>query len=355
MKLKGLYRKTDSGIWYYQPPMVKGVRPRAISLKTKNKKEAVEAYFRTAEDARREFSAESIQMEAARFLKAMLESERHTERTSEEAAHVLKEFAELHRNPPTGSVQPSHVIAYRDWMQAKSLSPATVKSKIGRLSGFFSWALREGLLERHPCHKVELPRNLPTRSERYCTKEERDRLIKAVDPERKDLELVLWLGFFAGMRKNEIIEARRDWIDLAGGVLHIKRTETFLPKGKKNRIVRMSPRLTAFLKGYMEEVEAEGSGYLLRPEKRPGKVKKARGLKAWRYRFDPQRAFDSLCQGEALSWVTFHTMRHTFATLHAIAGTPLSMIAKELGDDPQLVFETYVGYTRHGDHAGATD
>ncbi len=356
MKLKGLYQKTDTGIWYYQPRMVKGVRPKPISLETKDPEEAAEAYFRVAQNAHREFSAESVRMEAVRFLRAKAASGQHTPRTTEQSEMVLEKFIALTKNPPIKAVRSSHILAFRDEMASRSLSPATIRASIGRLSAFFTWAVREGLIDDHPCKRVDMPRAVPTRTEKYCTKEERDRLISAVPADRLDLQLVLWLGFFAGMRRLEIVEAHRDWIDLAAGALHVKRTATFLPKGKRDRMVRISPRLGQFLAHYMEAVPAvPGSPYLLRPDKLPGKVKGAKGKKAWRYRFDPRRAFNSLTEEVGLSWVHFHTMRHTFATLHAIAGTPLSVIAKELGDDQQLVFNTYVGYTRHGDHAGAVD
>lgn len=356
MKLKGLYRKTDSGVWYYQPPMVKGVRPKPISLETKDLEEATEAYFRTAQDAQREFSAESVRMESARFLRAKIASGQHTPLSSEQAERVLKKFIDLANNPPIKAVKASHIIAFRDEMASRNLSPATIKSDMGRLSSFFTWAVRDGLISEHPCRRIVMPRCLPTRTEKYCTKEERDQLITSAPAERPDLQLVLWLGFFGGLRRLEIVEAHRDWIDLAGGVLHVKRTATYLPKGKKDRMVRISPRLAEFLAAYMEAVPAvPGSPYLLRPDKLPGKVSRAKGTKAWRYRFDPRRSFNSLCVEAGLDWVHIHTMRHTFATLHAIAGTPLSVIAKELGDDPQLVFNTYVGYTRHGNHAGAAD
>ena len=355
MKLKGLYKKTDSGIYYYQPSMVKGVRPPPISLETKKEEEAVEAYYRVAQEAKREFSAKSLRMEAARWLLAMRVQERHTETTSAEAHRIATEFIDLTGNPPIGRVTSAHVVAYRDSLQARSLSPATVKAQVSRLSGLFTWAIREGLIDEHPCKRVDLPKNVPTRSERYCTQVERDLLIETLPEDRIDLQLVFWLGFFGGLRKREITEAHRDWVDLNGGVIHVKQTETFTPKGKRARMVRLSPRLLEFLEAYLSEVDPGDSPYLLRPDKKTGKKKKARGLKAWRYRFDPRRAFDSHCTRHGLNWVGFHSMRHTFATLHAIANTPLTIIAKELGDDYKTTFETYVGYTRQSNHAGATD
>ncbi len=52
-----------------------------------------------------------------------------------------------------------------------------------------------------------------------------------------------------------------------------------------------------------------------------------------RYRYDFRRFFDDYMQEQGAGRVTAHTMRRTFASLHASAGTPLYHIAKWLGDD----------------------
>jgi integrase len=189
--------------------------------------------------------------------------------------------------------------------------------------------------------------------------------------------LILWLGFFAGLRRREIDQARRDWVDLEAGVIQVRVTDTFSPKSKRGvRTIRLSPRLAEFLRGYLERPperprrlrKADGEtrelivlpaahpgDYLVRPDRLPGKKVKTRGKRANRYRFDARRPFNDHVQSIGLGWVGFHTMRHTWATLHALAGTPLTTLAKELGEEAATCFEHYVGYQREGGHAGAVD
>lgn len=350
MKLRGLYRKSDTSIYYYQPSMVKGIRPKPISLETKDEKEAVQKYHAVAIESAREFASGSVRMEAARFLEIRKKEGGHTERTSQESEMVIDAFLDCIGNAPISAIDCGHVQRFKNTLTARSLSPATVRSQLGRLSAFFTWAVRDGLIEKNPVHGVDLPRTLATRSERYCTKEEREKLLQTLPDDRPDLALVFHVGFFAGLRKQEIIEARRDWVDLEAGVLTVRNTDSFTSKDKQHRLIRMSPRLVDFLTSYLDALDpadAMVSGYLLRPDKA--------GRKAWRYRFDPRNSFKSHCRDQGLGWVTFHTMRHTFATLHALARTPLTTIARELGDDPETTFRNYVGYTRHGDHAAAID
>ena len=348
MKLPGLFRRSNTGVYYYQPPQVRGVRPPAISLETKSEEIAVQKYHATVADSQRLFAGGSVRMEAAAFLLERRRHGAHTARTSEESERTLVRFAEQVRNRPLASIGHDDVRAFQAAMVGRGLSPATVRSEMGRLSAFFTWAVREGRIERSPCAGIHYPRTIATRAERYCTREERDRLVATAPVDRPDLACCLWLGFFAGLRKAEILEARRDWIDLGGGVLHVRNTPTFVTKDKRDRVIRLSPRLAQFLAGYLAAVEVPPGAHLIRPEigERPRK---------WRYRFDPKKSFRAHVADQGLEWVTFHTMRHTFATLHALAGTPLTTIARELGDDVEVTYRHYVGYSRHGGHESATD
>ena len=377
MKLPGLYQKTDSRIFYYQPPMAKGVRPRPISLGTKVEAEAVEAYYALRHDAQDAFRRGSLRMEAARFLEQKRLARIHRPGSSVETERVIKAAVDLLGNREVSSYTHADIQRlHQVWMQ-RGLSAATISAYVARLRAFFAWAMAERLCKVNPAKGLAMPKNLPTRSERYCTKEEREMILAACPGDRPDLALILWLGFFAGLRRREIDQARRDWVDLAAGVIQVRTTETFAPKSNRGvRTIRLSPRLFDFLSAYLERAPErprrlrKGDGgerkliampaarpddYLVRPDKLPGRKIKTRGKLANRYRFDARRPFRDLVGGIGLGWVGFHTMRHTFATLHALAGTPLTTLAKELGEEAETTFHHYVGYQREGGHAGAVD
>jgi integrase len=355
MKLKGLYQKTDSKIWYYQPPMAKGVRPKPISLATKDEETAVAKYYAVAAELEEQFRRGSIRMELVRYVQEKKLSGEHSPATTDHTERTMDQVIKMLGNREVSSYTSADMKSLRETWMKKNLSPASVHSYFGRVGAFFAWAVKEGLTKKNPLDEVTMNRRLPTRAERYCSKEERDRLIDSLPMERLDLALCLWLGFFAGFRKMDIVEARRDWIDLEGAVITVRPTDTYAPKGKKARRIRMSPRLKEFLTLYMESIDFGDSVYLLRPDRKPGKKQKTRGKKAWRYRWDPRAPFAAHVKKAKLEWVGFHTMRHTFATLHALAGTPLTTIAKELGDNYKVVYENYVGYTRHDNHSAAAD
>ena len=358
MKLKGLYQKTDSRIFYYQPPMSKGVRPKPISLGTKDPEEAVAIYYSVASEQEERFKRGSLRMEAARFIQENRRNGnrgKHSPATSEHYERVLEQAIEFLGNREVGRYSVEDMKRLHEHWADRGLAVTSLSSYFGAVGSFFTWAVKEKLIKTNPVDDLDIDRRVITRAERYCVREERDKLMNALPKDRLDLALCLWLGFYAGLRKKEIVEARRNWVDLGAGVLTVQETDTFLPKGKDARTISLSPKLSAFLTNYLASVEGESSGFLLRPDKKTGRKQKTRGKKAWRYRYDPRAPFAKHTEQQGLGWVGFHTMRHTWATLHALGGTPLTTIAKEMGGDSRKVFETYVGYTRANTHAAAID
>jgi integrase len=160
-----------------------------------------------------------------------------------------------------------------------------------------------------------------------------------------EMRFILYCGFHAGMRKEEIIEARPEWFDLRSGCVNIVETTTFVPKDKEGRTVPLTKEFMGFLAEY-----GKPSPYMLAPTVGYGSGK-------WsRYRYDFRRPFAEYVKSygegkrldrgvpavaEDLSWITPHIMRHTFASLHASAGTSIYKIAKWLGDGVEVVQKHY--------------
>jgi integrase len=141
------------------------------------------------------------------------------------------------------------------------------------------------------------------------------------------LLFVLFCGFHAGLRKNEIIEARPFWFDLGNGLLHLRKTSTINFKDREERTIPLTKAFSSFLVGYgLKEP------YMLRPEVVHG---------VNRYRYDFTRPFAIHAKACELDWVTPHTMRHTFASLLASAGVSLYKISVWLGDAPRVVDGRY--------------
>jgi integrase len=164
---------------------------------------------------------------------------------------------------------------------------------------------------------LKLGKETKTARIKFCTFAQRDKAMQAAVGD-VDLLFICYCGFYAGMRKDEIVEARPEWFDLDLNLIHVGRTETFSVKNKKDRSVPMHPEFREFLECYMKS-----GTFMLRPE-----LVKGKGL----YRYDFRKKFAALMKSVGLSWVTPHVMRHTFASLLATQDVSLFKIAKWLGD-----------------------
>ena len=98
-------------------------------------------------------------------------------------------------------------------------------------------------------------------------------------------------------------------------------------------MVPLHPVFRAYLAGLPRE-EGDAEAFLLHPDKKQGKQ--------W-LRWDPRKGFKALTAACGLKWVTPHTMRHTFGSLHAMAGTPELKIRRWMGITQQTLDRHYSG------------
>lgn len=172
----------------------------------------------------------------------------------------------------------------------------------------------------------------------------KDEVTKLIDTASGDptLQFALYCGFDAGLRRNEISEAKVEWFDLerfvpstpdqkgTPGLLHVAAHENFVPKDGDNRTIPVTDRFATFLKTYL--AGREKSEYVLAPEK----TVKAES----KYRYDTGkrvRSHFSRCKVNA----SFHDMRRSFGSNRASEGTSIYKIAAWLGDTVGVVTRSY--------------
>jgi integrase len=336
MKIKGLYEKR--GWWYYQPPTVDGVRPAAIALKTKDQGEAVDkAYTLHSKKALHAQSSDCMEELLAVYLKAQTAAAIHTARTTSIAEITLGKLAKDWGNPKVSTITRKKIEEWRAELQGRDgyggekMSEASIGSYLRRLSGFLSWLVKEKHLREHPMAEIRLGRVKKTRREKFCTFEQRELLLK--DPPTLEIEQILYMGFFAGLRFGEMLAMPPGWLTpkAKGLILTVQETSYWKPKDKECRSIEVHPRLAACFARH----DLTGP-FVLAPKK-----------KIWRdapkYRYNPKKAFKAYVASLGMPWVTYHTLRHSFATHLAMKGAEMIEIAHALGDSLRVVEETYIG------------
>ncbi len=210
------------------------------------------------------------------------------------------------------------------------LAESSIESYGMVIRGFCTWLVDEHKLRDNPADFIKAKRATSAKRRRFCRREQVDALVS----ECPDLELrfILYCGFHAGLRKGEIVQARPEWFDLGLSIIHIVESDNWKPKDKDKRTIPLTGAFKEFL---LEQMAVNGelpSPFLIQPNKEQRKA---------RYRYDFRKPFEQYLSGKGFSWVKPHVMRHTFASLLAIAGVSIFKIAQWLGDDVSVVERHY--------------
>jgi integrase len=220
-------------------------------------------------------------------------------------------------------------------LEARGLSGNTVAGHYVALRAFFRWLVDRQKVAINPV-KFEMPPPPAPARRWFASKDQVRRLIESC--ERDDLRFCLLAGLDAGLRKEEIIQARRFWFDLGAPSLHVQPTRgragepDWEPKDRENRHVPITRRFLEFLQGWPEFRSLRPDDYVLHPEKAPGRSV---------YRWDFRRPFEQHVREQGCPRLTVHGMRTTFCSLLAQSGEDIYKIAKWTGDDVRVIQKHY--------------
>lgn len=223
------------------------------------------------------------------------------------------------------TVSDPDVIQYLDYsLTIKKLSFASIRSILQALR--FFW--REVLKRPFP-KKVKYPRkeeHLPD----ILSKGEIMRLV-AVLPNPKH-KLILLLAYSTGMRLSEIVSLKMKDIDPEREVIHVK-----MGKGKKDRIVPLSKTFLKIWKEHSDFILRANNPYIF-PGQYPNTHLSSRTA---------QKIFENAKKSSQLQKeVSFHSLRHAFATHLLEAGTGIRHIQMLLGHANLRTTERYARLSR---------
>ncbi len=273
--------------------------------------------------------ASTLKREIEAYVRRQLEARAFSRNSADNRRAVLLSAADA-----LGKTEPARITAHdvERWYQSlksrkeRPLTESTAQSYVMMLRGFFRSLIEQKKLRENPAAKVKLAKVRTNARIRFCDKETVDQLLENCS--RPELKFVLFCGFHAGFRKEEIIQARPAWFDCRAGHIHVQRSATWEPKDKEDRTIPLTHAFKAFL-----ETEFSSSGpFMVAPRIEQGKS---------RYRWDFRRPFEEYMAAQKVPWVTPHVMRHTFASLLASRGVSIYKIAKWLGDGVEVVQRHY--------------
>jgi integrase len=191
----------------------------------------------------------------------------------------------------------------------------------------WSDAIERGLAQTNPWRKAPIPRIEETHVP-WVAPEALVALYDEVHPTQRDL--VVLVGE-TGLRPSEALALGREDLDLARGVVHVRRGKT--------RGSRRTVPLTARAISLLESLPQRADGFVLRPR-------------------DTQvtaRALKTACAHRHLPPLTLRSLRHAYASHLIVGGTPPTVVASLLGhvDGGALVLRLYGRWFPHDAQARA--
>jgi integrase len=330
-----IYRRASDGRWVAALIMDDG---RRVVRRASSRKDAA-AKLEQLLKVRAEGQTLAADRSTAAFLTEWLAVVRNT--VSPGTFERCEQYIRVHAIPALGRIKlgrltPQHFQRLYQDKLAAGLSPTTVNHLHTVLHGAFTEAMRWGLISRNVVALVRPPRKVHVEVV-ALTAEQTRALLAAAAGNR--FEALLILALKTGMRRGELLALRWEDLDLDKGVLQVRGTLRRTREGLRigtpktpasRRKVVLSPTSQAALRRHRarQEQERQAAGDLWQELRlvfpnRLGRPMELRDLLADVYR--------PLLKRAGLPPVTFHTLRHTAATLLLAEGEHPKVVQELLG------------------------
>ena len=352
---RGLKRRRNTDKWEvtlsHRDPMTGEQVPSYHTVEAKTRKRAERARDELILDLERKGAAFTSKMTLAEYLDQYVKHKEDGGMVEHSTiAGYRKEVRTITRYlgaTPLSEVNISVVNGWMAQMTSEGYAPRTVAKAFALLRQAMKHAVALDLITKNPCDFCKPPK-LQRRKMQVLDREERTRMLKlARDAEPSSLALAIELALTTGMRRGEICALR--WSDIGERevtINHAISLDAGTPYEKEpktsgsHRTIPLTGRLWAVLKAIEKDrkyVAAElgvpfGDPYVLGtpdPGSRP---------------YHPTRLtkdFKAFCEMNGFH-LTFHDLRHTFATMMIAAGTDVRTVASYLGhSNVAMTLNTY--------------
>jgi integrase len=201
--------------------------------------------------------------------------------------------------------------AYNDWVK-KGLSPNTIKSCMTVAKKYIEWG--GGQIDSAVWRKyaAAIGRSRQKREPVAWTKEEMNKFLASVE---QNSSYPIWLlALHTGLRRGEVFGLHYKDVDFLRGVINVQRSYGGPTKNGKSRQVPMSRKLEeCLLDCRVDGLQTQSPHASIFPK------------------FDPNPYLKAYCKEARVPVVTFHALRHTFATLALEAGKSPKKVSETLG------------------------
>jgi len=211
------------------------------------------------------------------------------------------------------------ITAFIEHLRDRGYNSSSLSRYLSSIRSFSRYLVLEGIREDDPTEEIRNPRKWE-RLPKAVSIEDMERILEAVGEGRfwqRDL-CMIELMYAAGLRVSELVTLRVEDLNLEAGFVRV------FGKGRKERVVPLSPRTAQRIGEYMKTLRRE----LLRGRESAYLFLSQRGGPMTRQRF--WQALKGYARKAGLK-VSPHVLRHSFATHLLEGGADLRSVQKMLG------------------------
>jgi integrase len=206
-------------------------------------------------------------------------------------------------------INPFLIEKYKRLRKESGRSEVTINRELAFLKNLFTMAIKWGKANENPVSQVRFFREDNGRT-RFLTEEEEARLVGACSQSLRPLVIT---ALHTGFRKSELLALRWEHVDFRH---HLITVEAAYAKNGETRSIPMTATLTETLRVLKGKGEPSTPVFLTHtgtPYRHIAKV------------------FGAACRRAELTDVTFHDLRHTFASRLVMAGVDLPTVQALMG------------------------
>jgi integrase len=248
------------------------------------------------------------------------------------------------------SISPDRIAALireleREGPSGKPLSSSMIEAYMRPLNGTLMFAVRRGLLAANPCALLtsdDRPRRRERCQDHVWSDGEIEALIRAAEElarqpaSRYDYTPLLRAALFTGLRLGELLGLQWQDVDLHEGVLHVRRQYTRLGEyapPKTKAAIRRVP--------LSEEMTRQLAAHKLRSRHSADDAPVFAGRlgRPLGHRNATRRGFEPAAAKAGIEGVTFHSLRHAFASRMISRGINSTVLAALMGHESSVITE----------------
>ncbi|MDR3112989.1 MAG: site-specific integrase [Endomicrobium sp.] len=224
--------------------------------------------------------------------------------------YATSNILRLIKIPLLKDITPKHIEEYKT-ERAKEVKPISVNRELDVLKALFTKATEWKYITESPAKPVKNIK-VSKRPPRYLDEEEIKRLIEKAEGIYKDMIII---SLYTGFRISEVFNLQWKDIDLEKNLISVSPKHNWTPKNYEFRAIPINAQLKQYLLK-IKPAKAKSKDYV---------INQGQPLNTL------QVAFKKLFKQADIKDATFHTLRHTFASLLVISGISLYTVSQLLG------------------------